>query len=480
MNKNSSLLIETGVSHFNAGRFEQASRCFESALRRNASNAAAREFLLQSCFESTRFALDEGRLDDALASFQKAARLKPSAARLHKPFGETCIRLGQALLRGVRLREAQQVFDGAGFSDAPALMSQVKANLLLNRFDRAFAYCEEILDKGRDQEILELLLFPFAEVPEKELRSRPKMAEDLARYARNHPKSYWPTLVRASLFHNLYDQRLVLKELERFEKIPRRYGWMDFLRGKLLLHITSTYDSRPDYETIDASFARAFQAAPRLMMAKAYTAETALCRGRAREAFTTMTGLIEQFKGRTRADARAWRGDMYLWVGEYKKAFSDLDAAVGEGARFAQGWRGAAHLMLGRPQEALADLDASLASRPNDQEITTWRAEARYRLGLREQALQDLDAALRMPRGSPWALAGRGLHDLEAGFMSRARADRDAMPLPVLQVFHKAAGVPLQDELSAAELKRVFEAALHLARGLRRTDIYLFPIWAKR
>lgn len=364
-------LTERGIALFNAGRLEEAERCFAAAGRRDFLELARRE-------------------------------------------------RERRALREAQAAEARRL----------AAMARVRADLLAGRFGAAFSACEE-LARTRDQETLEHLMFPLMEVPDRELRARPGLAAGLAAHARRNPRSRWPALVRAYLFHRLATGEQAVAEAEKLADA----GWMRFLLGKLLLHV------RRDYARAEREFAAAAQDAPGLMMARAYVAETLLCRGRTARALSILRSLADSFEGRIGADARAWRGEVLLWLGRYREAVRELDRAAAAGARFARGWRGAALSKLGRLEEALADLDAALAEHPDDQEMLTWRGETLRRLGRRKESLRDLDAALRMPLGSPWAAANRAL-------------------------------------LLGEGDPQAHEALLRAGRGIRRADPYLEPIWA--
>ena len=148
------------------------------------------------------------------------------------------------------------------------------------------------------------------------------------------------------LLHRFSRPGRVLRELDRLGEPPARYGWMRFLRAKLWLHL------RRDYAVAEAEFARAARAAPGLMMARAYMAETSLCRGREARAWGVIDAAVARYGGRAGVEARAWRGAMRLWTGRYEEALADLTPTAAAGARFARAWRGGALAQLGRLEEA--------------------------------------------------------------------------------------------------------------------------------
>ncbi len=105
--------------------------------------------------------------------------------------------------------------------------------------------------------------------------------------------------------------------------------------------------------------------------------EILLCAGKKQEAF-------KQFEYAYAASAKnsnvkAWKGECYLFVGQYEKAIKELNIAVEDNNYIAYTWRGAAHLKLGMNKEALEDLNKAVKLVPSDLEAYVWRGEI-YRI----------------------------------------------------------------------------------------------------
>lgn len=240
------------------------------------------------------------------------------------------------------------------------------------------------------------------------------------------------------------------REVEKSERASSETGALR-RRATALLYLREARRSLP-------LFRRAAEASGD-WSARGRLAEALLCAGDAPAALRLMGRTIGRLKGKPKAQARTWRGLLRLWLGDYRGALRDLDAR----ARYAPCWRGAALLKLGRAREAVAELDRSLRRDPWDREALTWRGEARRLLRQPRLAIRDFDAALRMGSGNFWAQAGRALARRDAG-------DRRAFPAEVRRIF------PAANSSDAAAVAAL-EAGLASARGVRRVESYLFPVW---
>jgi len=238
---------------------------------------------------------------------------------------------------------------------------------------------------------------------------------------------------------------VLYREVERSERASSEPGALR-RRATALLYLREARRSLP-------LFRRAVEASND-WSAHGRLAEALLCAGDAPAALKLMGRTIGRLEGKPRAQARAWRGLLRLWIGDYRGALSDLDAR----ARYAPCWRGAALLKLGRAREAVRELNRSLTRDPWDREALTWRGEARRILGQPRLAIRDFDAALRMGRGNFWAAASRAL-------AQRAAGDRRGFPTEVRRIFR------------VANSPDAVEARLRSARGVRRVESYLFPVW---
>lgn len=255
------------------------------------------------------------------------------------------------------------------------------------------------------------------------------------------------------------------KGLAHFAKLAaypaRRYGWMFHKAGATAL-------AAAEFETAARWLKRSLAGRPADWRARGFLAEARLCLGQTKEAFAEMDRALRQSPPEDRGDVLAWRGELDLWLGNYRKALAGLAEAEALGARGAYGWRGAALLKLGRRREALARLDATLAMNPLDFEALVWRGEVKRELGRHREALRDLE---RVPESIRlWALINRVLCKSSLGEEKGANADFRSLPPAFLDALRAKTGLEKRDDL--------MKAALSLARGFRR-DEYRQAIWLR-
>ena len=155
---------------------------------------------------------------------------------------------------------------------------------------------------------------------------------------RFHP---WYTLLTTVLLDRLRWSAQALRESEKLVSLPRRYGWMRWHRGLMLLN------NHWDPAAAAAEFQAGLEGMPQVWKARALLAELALARGERTRALRTMDRLLRTVPDSDRASVLAWRGEVRLWIGEYREALADLDSAVARQSPLALCWRGAAHLKLG-------------------------------------------------------------------------------------------------------------------------------------
>ncbi len=216
---------------------------------------------------------------------------------------------------------------------------------------------------------------------------------------------------------------------------------------------------------------------PGFWKARAVLAEIALCRGKAAEATSLTDELIAALPPRSRPWGHACRGKILLWAGAYADALESLELAVASGVPQSLRHRGAALLLSGRLDEAGSDLEEALRQGV-DAEGLTWRGELRRRRGDFKGAVEDLNAAVRMDgANSFWALANRALAKGAAGDAAGQWADFSTIRRDVLDHFETAAGLKAKSAGDPAAVRAVLEAGLALARGVRVSNEYLFPVW---
>ena len=359
---------------------------------------------------------------------------------------------------------------------------KIRAELLAHRFDAAFKIAEEVFEADPSPTNLKSLPRQLTAgsnglPPSEELL---KALQDSAAKRQDSP---WAAAVLADALAAAGRHDESLAASEKLVKAPKKYGWLRFQRGLVLL------ETKGEYDAAAAEFRAALESVPGFWDAAAYLAEIELCKGDAAAAFKSFDKLIAPLNGFDKAQAMAWRGRLRLWNGEYEKAVADFEpiapATILEMikreknflAPFALCWRGAAKLLLGKTDEALKDLDAYAASNRFDREALVWRGEALRKAGRVDEALSVLDSALERREFDFWALANRALARLKKKDAAGAAEDWDMIPESTRAAFAKAAGVSADG--GPDERAKALEAGLKRGRGVRRPDQYLAPLWAR-
>ncbi|UPT72914.1 MAG: tetratricopeptide repeat protein [Elusimicrobiota bacterium] len=123
-------------------------------------------------------------------------------------------------------------------------------------------------------------------------------------------------------------------DYDRIAGLPaQRYGWMLMKAGRAAL-----FSGR--FEKAEEWLQRALEACSLDWRARCLLAETRLCLGRTKPAFDAMDAALAQAGPGEKGQVLAWSGELYLWIGEYRKALSLFEAACGLGARHAFAWKG--------------------------------------------------------------------------------------------------------------------------------------------
>ncbi len=257
----------------------------------------------------------------------------------------------------------------------------------------------------------------------------------------------------------------------------RRYGWMMKEAGRKHL-----FSLPPDYRGARRALVCALASPPPEADAFGRLAEAELCLGRRRAAFSWLSKGLAACPGQE-GELLAWRGELKLFLGDYAGALADLRGAVSRKSFYAHTWLAIALMKAGRLDGALASANRAIAANPTDGEAVLVRGEIR-RLkkdyaGARKDLLRALGWAAPY-RHAVWAGLNLLLLELEAGdrrasaraLRLAARAAGDSGPAG--ELFRKLSA--LSGEPSA--LKAGIEALFGRARGLRRDEAYLFPLWA--
>jgi tetratricopeptide (TPR) repeat protein len=355
------------------------------------------------------------------------------------------------------------------------LVQKLRRLVAAGRFEPAFELGERIMATRPPAEIVEAVMYPVDQglitLPDSAFYSLLQAADRRSRAGRWEA---WYILLTTVLLDRLRWTSEAVRESEKFLGLPRRYGWMRWHRGLMLLN------NSWDCAKAAAEFQAVLDGAPQVWKARALLAEIALCQGDRAGAFRAMDDIVRTVPMEMdRASVLAWRGEMRLWMGEYRQALRDLDAAVAGRSPLALCWRGAANLNLGNYPAAMQDLDAQLRSHPEDQEALVWRGEAKRRAGRWREALADLDAACRIGNTPLWAYLNRALVRAQLKDLPGMRSDFLMIPERVRSYFSWKMGKDVKPDSPPGTITAQLLAILKAARGVRRNDQYLFSLWLK-
>ncbi|MFH2203060.1 MAG: tetratricopeptide repeat protein [Elusimicrobiota bacterium] len=442
---------------------------------------------------------DSGRLNEAAAAYREALKRRPDLFEAHLRWGQTLLKCGKFPEARQRLRDAlalnaasleacllladvyrqegdltsmreclQPVLKRAPSAGAGAAYHRFASLMSLGEYAEACAEADRLLgmkNAGKEH----ALLYRFWALDW--LRPLPKnlYAEHLHALhalAAKRPRSPWPRFFAGALLCHMGRGWEGLALLDAAPQPRGRGGWMRCAAGFQRLHLGLYRDAAAD-------FTAALKFLPGAWWAWCFLAETHLCAG---DAARAQKDMVRAEKSAPDAAARgeilAWWGEILLWQGRYKEALCRLEAT---GSAYAACWRGAALMQLGRNDEALAALDRALTPGARDPEALVWRGELRRRLGRHKESLTDLDQAVQLGGGS-WALVNRALTRRRLG--DQAGMWRDFAAVPDELVGHAAAHSrrPWDADGAAALLERLLKSA----RGVRRTDRYVSPVWMNR
>jgi tetratricopeptide (TPR) repeat protein len=305
------------------------------------------------------------------------------------------------------------------------------------RFEPALALGEWILQQEPSVTVRYALEFPWICLDQPEQKERA-----LRRMAAQSPRARattWLRFYRLALTGGRPDGAWARGLPPRFGWMLRRLGWLSLLNGR--------------YEQALELLGRALDYEPTEWRARCIRAEALYSLGRLDEALSEMTAAVDQTEENDRGEALAWRGEMKLWAGDYEAALADLDEACARHAPFAFCWRGGAKMLSGRLEEALADFETALLLDELDLETWVWKGEAQRRAGRPREALK----SLAMDPDNPWARVNSALALRSLGEVRAAKEHERRLP----------------KEWVSFGLER----ALERARGWRRKDRYVRPLW---
>ena len=354
------------------------------------------------------------------------------------------------------------------------LVQKLRTLVAAGKFEAAFALGDRIMATRPPAEVVEAIMYPvdrgLATFPDSGLYDLLQAA--LQRSGRSRFRA-WYLLLTTVLLDRLRWSSEALRESEKLVGLPRRYGWMRWHRGLMLLN------NYWDKAAAAAEFRAVLESAPQVWKARALLAELDLSQGERARALRTMDELLREVPESDRTSVLGWRGEMRLWIGEYREALPDLDLAVARQSPLALCWRGAAHVKLGNFPEALRDLDSQLRSHPEDQEALVWRGEARRLMGRPREALTDLDAACRFGNSPLWAYINRALVRAKLRDVTGLWSDYLLVPEWVRSYFSWKLGADVKSDTPPRVIAAQLGAILEAARGIRRNDQYLYSLWLK-
>lgn len=352
------------------------------------------------------------------------------------------------------------------------------ALMCAGRCEQAFRLGESVLDAFGRFEAPGQLMWPWWRKVRRAVAEDRFIDRELARMraaSRRGPHAHWYAYYRAILLSDASrEQEKAMLEYARIKDLDaERYSWM--LQSFVLVKL-----GVPDYPGAVSVSRDILSRAPshwwvRCRMAEAYMAGGDVAQG------------LREFEeaGRTcgealLAEVLTWHGEALLWLGEYGPALEKLDAAVARGAKtFVFGWRGAARFKAGEPARALEDLDRAVAHDPKDFEARGWRAEVLRTLGRLDEADADLEFVVRHGPKNYWIHINRALLRDARGDAAGMAADFGEMPQEMLSLLRRRLKLG-GGALSRAAMLKILRSALESARGIRRWEKYVQPIWMER
>ena len=464
-------LISLGRLYAQLGKAAAAEAAFARVADLAAREAPALEPLLAGCLRRARAQAPAAEAERfVLLEFLKACG---SFRECAEPGAEPCpaapdldYLLGRLFLGLRRYGPMRACFARyAARPPGPELFSRLTALLCLQDFDGAFAAAETLLDQRPED--LDAARFEYP-LPPGLFRPHGRafyaaQLEALRRWSRGRPASPWAAFYERALCGL---GRPNAPRAADFSAWPaRRYGWMRYYTG--LDHLTNRR-----YEQARADFAAAAASRPGLWQARCHLAEALLCLGRRREALAGMEELCQRPAGGfVSGNVLAWHGELLLWCGRAQAALRWLDLARAAGAHYADCWRGGALLLLGRFAEAQAALDREIDNNPNDAEALIWRGELLRRQGRLARARADLDRAV-LRGGGDWAYANRALLRAAEGDEAGLLRDFSRVDPEVLGIAAGRLGLPRERWSQPEAARRILEAALSSAAGVRRPQAY--------
>lgn len=451
-------------------RLETASR---AALSGEAPAAGARSLLVEVL-------LARGRRTEAGAELSagfRLARKDDEGSRVDLLFrllsdGRFDPDLERAVLDGVSLAAPGDKLA----ADWPQVFSALMCARL---YAAAFRLGEAVLDKYGRIESPGQLMWPWWRMIRRAVAEDEFVTLELGRMheaARGGEHAPWFAYYRAILLSDLGRNVEAMDVYAKLRSLDsERYSWMcqSFVLVKL---------GTLDYDGAIEISRDILSRAPSHWWVRCRMAEAYLARGDAETAHREFGLALKTCGPGLKGEVLTWHGEILLWLGEYSKALEKLDAAVALGAKtFVFGWRGAALMKLGLHDRALADLDRAVAHDPKDFEALSWRAEAYRVLGRRAEAMRDIEVVVKQGPTSFWAHFNRGLLRYELGDEAGMAEDVATASRDTLDFLMKRLGIPFTREgMTREQMRTLMATGLEWAKGIRRWEKYVQPIWMNR
>ena len=245
-------------------------------------------------------------------------------------------------------------------------------------------------------------------------------------------------------------------------------AWLHFKTAEVLLN--SGF-----YKEAAAVFKRLIGGEPGNIQAWGRLAEALFCSGGKKQALA----LLQKGYAKTGdAALKVWRGELNLWAGNYAGALRDLNHGGAGNHMLASCWRGAALFKTGRDKEAEFELKRYVAARPCDLEARLWLSEIYESRGLLHKAEKEITSILHENPTHLWGWINRGI--LHGKKKDPAALLRDFKLSPAMSAaLAKKAGIKPGRNYSHQEIELLLKTARTLARGCRRHETYILPVWLK-
>ncbi|HAZ08553.1 MAG TPA: hypothetical protein DCZ01_08555 [Elusimicrobia bacterium] len=361
----------------------------------------------------------------------------------------------------------------AGHSDKLVLeWPQIFSALMCARkYRAAFRLGEAMLDQLGGFQSPGQLMWPWWREIRRAVVEDRFIAEELRRIraaSKGGKFSRWFAYYRAILLGDSGCDEEAMAEYESIEDSGSpRYSWMS--QSCILVKLGML-----DFDGAIAISRRILRHAPSHWWVRCRMAEAYLAKGDKEQALREFERARKVGDATVRREVLTWNGEIFLWLGEYKKALEMLDEAVALGAQtFIYGWRGATLWKLGRRDEALADLDLAVELDPKDFEARAWRGEVYRVMGRHDESIRDLDHVIASAPDNLWAYFNRALIRDGKGLA----ADFSAIPREVTAFIGGELGLPRGSSFGPAEMRKILTAGLEMAKGIRRSESYVRRIW---